>query len=442
MGRCIVHVGMHKTGTSSIQQSLDRFEDADFLYADAGMPNHSSVVFEMLGFKRPERSAEGRRRPAAPTAAAIAQFRQSMARAGKRTFLISGEGISILPKHKLVRLKTLLSEFFDEIAVFAAVRPPASYVASVFQGPVRNGMRSHIEIHLRSYRRLFHKFDEVFGRENVRLWKFDPKSYPGGCAVRDFCGRAGISLPAERVVRVNESLSREALGLLFAYRTFAPQLGFAEMTRAQNNQLLAELLKIGSARFRFSPDLIRPILDGARDDIAWMETRLGQSLHEELGEHKPGDVRVEADLLEPDPRAVAELLALLGHAAPGGIRGETPAEVARLVQALREKAVKADVRVGVDALIRDIRQAQPRLLKGVDERRAEKLVLRVFRQINNTLSIREEGTLDCAGLGRFRVRSVSKEVDGRPVNRKHVLFDVAPDGSPLEGKFKDSASAR
>jgi hypothetical protein len=442
MARCIVHVGMHKTGTSSIQQSLDGFEDADFLYADSGMPNHSSVVFEMLGFKRPERGGEGRRRPAAPAAAAIARFRQSMAHAGKRTFLISGEGISILPRHKLVKLKSLLSEFFDEIVIFAAVRPPASYVASVFQGPVRNGMRSHIEIHLRSYQRLFHKFDEVFGRENVRLWKFDPKSYPGGCAVRDFCGRAGIRLPAERVVRVNESLSREALGLLFAYRTFAPQLGFTEMTRAQNNQLLAGLLKIGSARFRFSPDLIRPVLDGARGDIAWMETRLGQSLDEQLGEHKPGDVRVEGDLLEPDPRAVAELLALLGDAVPDGIRGETPVEVARLVHALRENTVKADVRVGVNVLIREIRRAQPRLLESVDEHRAEKLVLRVFRQINDTLSNREKGTLECAGLGRFRMRSVSKEVDGRPVNRKQVFFDASPGGRPREGEFKDAATAR
>jgi hypothetical protein len=69
-----------------------------------------------------------------------------------------------------------------------------------------------------------------------------------------------------------------------------------------------------------------------------MEARLGQTLHEDLGGHRPGDVRDESDLLRPDPNVTGKLLALLGDTA--GIKGETREEVAWLVHALRESGAE------------------------------------------------------------------------------------------------------
>ena len=37
------------------------------------------------------------------------------------------------------------------------------------------------------YRDRFETLDRVFGRENVLLRKFDPRSFPGRDVVRDFC---------------------------------------------------------------------------------------------------------------------------------------------------------------------------------------------------------------------------------------------------------------
>jgi hypothetical protein len=67
-----------------------------------------------------------------------------------------------------------------------------------------------------------------------------------------------------------------------------------------------------------------------------MEARLGQSLHEEIGDDRPGDVRGEADLLRPHPQLTATLLRSLGPNAPSGVEGNTPEEIALLVGALRQ----------------------------------------------------------------------------------------------------------
>jgi hypothetical protein len=183
----------------------------------------------------------------------------------------------------------------------------------------------------------FGKFDEIFGRERVQLWKFDPSTFPNRCVVQDFCARLGISFPKERIVRHNESLSRQAVVALYTYGKLGEEYGSRTITGGEGMRL--GLLIGGSGKFRFSPDVVHPILEAHRSDVKWMEARLGESLHEDLDARHSGDVREEADLLRPDREAVTTILTLLGDAAPKGIKGDTPEEVALLVHALRVKHV-------------------------------------------------------------------------------------------------------
>ncbi len=55
MSKCIIHIGMHKTGSTSIQKSLDGFHDQEFFYAHLGnTPNHSLAIFSLFS-SHPER---------------------------------------------------------------------------------------------------------------------------------------------------------------------------------------------------------------------------------------------------------------------------------------------------------------------------------------------------------------------------------------------------
>ena len=44
MQEVILHIGVHKTGTSSIQNALHRFDDGGTFYAQLGNNNHSAVM--------------------------------------------------------------------------------------------------------------------------------------------------------------------------------------------------------------------------------------------------------------------------------------------------------------------------------------------------------------------------------------------------------------
>lgn len=92
-------------------------------------------------------------------------------------------------------------------------------------------------------------------------------------------------------------------------------------------------------------------------------------------------------------------------------------------------AVKqGDTTLKVAELIEHAQQMIPGLLDGIPETRAEALVRSVFRHMNSALAGTEEGVVDYAGLGRFRVRNVEKEVNGEKITRTQISFRRAEPG--------------
>jgi hypothetical protein len=363
---------MRKTGTSSIQRSLAGYSDAEFVYysESKGRPNHTPAIFGLLERFAPrpdERTELGRARRNAQRdfdPRARERFADTVRAVGERTLIISGEGIMFLSLTELQDLAAFLqTTSIQKLEVVAYVRPFAAYVTSVARA-TKGGALKNLSLERRTsrYRAAFEKFDQVFGRENVQLWKFDQQSFPSGCVVKDFSTRLGISLPPERIVRVNESISREIVALLYTYYRLGRSLGARNMSAGEKYRLIKWLGNLGDKKFRFSPDLLRPMLEKNRVDIEWMETRLGESLQEQLGEHQPGDVQDKWDLLRPDPIVVEKLLQLLGRRAPKGVTGKTPEEVAQLVHAVREES-RSSSRRGIDAPRRPKRATRVSRLK-------------------------------------------------------------------------------
>ena len=473
MTRCVIHIGMHKTGSTSIQGSLQGFRDDRFLYADlGGGGNHSLAIYSLFA-ANPAGHHLHRTRNAEAVRAYIRNARSNLKRSISategRALLISGEDIGVLPQPSLSRLREYLRRHFDEIEVMAYVRPPAAFMTSSFQQRIKTGgfKRFDLDRLYRNYRPAFEKFDAVFGRENVQLWKFDPTVFPDGCVVQDFCARLGIALPSQRILRLNGSLSRRAVALLYTYRNFGEKYGASTMKGGQAVKLG---LRLAGEKFRLSPDLLRPILEKNRSDLEWMEARLGQPLEEEIGDHRPGDVREEWDLLRPDPKAVSDLLGLLGESAPKGVRGETPDEVAQLVHALREQqapergvqglarrarrlaeslgrvetgtvngmqgpanagtrqnvpTLPGDSNLEISKLLEEIQRTDPNLLRGIPLKAAQALVSHAFKHVSQTLMATEEGVVTYSGLGRFRVTTVEQGVEGTKTIRTRIGFRPA-----------------
>lgn len=328
---CILHVGMHKTGSSSIQTSLQGLRDSRFVYADLDItPNHSAAVQAIFAD-----SLQRHLRSRADVERVRRRFDEEIAATGSRALIVSGENISGLDAAALSRLRDALSPHFARIRVVAYVRPPGAFMTSRFQEIVKRSLPPlDAAAHYPPFHARFARFDDHFGRENVALWKFDPAAFPRGCVVRDFCARLGIDLPEEHIRRVNESLSRAAVALLYVYRAHAETLAFPALLPDEAHRLGEALAALGRDRFRLSPELVRPVLDANAADIGWMEERLGCSLAEDLGPPRSDDIRSEADLVAEALRCAPGLLRLLGRSAPPPAAIDTVA-VARLVEDFR-----------------------------------------------------------------------------------------------------------
>jgi hypothetical protein len=447
MNNCIVHIGMHKTGSSSIQRSLQNFEDAKFLYADLGEdPNHSLAVYTVFA-TNPEKHHLHRSAGRGPVAVreyadqVRSMLERSAAAARGRTLVISGEDIGVLNQNELKALREFLEARFDNITIAGYIRPPASFMASSFQQLVKTASARWFDPQqlYREYQRSFGGFDSVFGRDRVKLWKFDPKSFPGACVVQDFGRRLGIAIPKRRIVRVNESLSRGAVSALYTYAKFGSALG-AQSMRGPEGMRIGVALGDGADKFRFSGDLVRSVLNQKREDIAWMEARLGETLHEETAPSSD-DVRDEQDLLRPDPTVVQKLRSLLGDAAPADVRGRTSEEVAKLVHAYRtQTAAKGEAReerkqIRIPELLDRIRQQHPAAFVGVPQHQARTIAAQIFKELGTAIAETSDGVVTVSGFGRFRFSKVEKEVDGVKTAHRRIIFlpaEAARPGSDQE----------
>jgi hypothetical protein len=309
MKRCWLHIGMHKTGSTTLQKSLGSVaHPAGWKYLAVGgsfnmggamhlmfaTNPHENFWLKMRGFTAEEVAAKG------------INMRSKLAKlikeSSEENLIISGEALCAIDKNGITAIHDFLKPLCDEICVIGYVRDPIEFKVSFFQQrlKVRN-IKFQLKNFRSKYRERFEKFDEVFGQENVLLRKFDPASFTNNCIVSDFCEQIGIQGPDwNSVVRLNESLCREACGLLYAYRKFGPAMEAGSDVIKINKQILAPLLAMRGIKFNVSRALLISSLAKETKDIKWMEKRLGVPLmihNADSGVEVAGEVGSEEDLL-------------------------------------------------------------------------------------------------------------------------------------------------
>lgn len=301
MKRIWIHIGMPKTGTTSVQSYLakNRTQPGWQYIALGSSPDMNREMHAMFGTK-PHRWYWFAKRGDSPEQIAELgaklrkQFAEAIRNCREENILVSSEALSLIEKPGIVALRDFLSGLCDEIRIIAYVRPPVGFMVSFFQQRLKNGGTNFDLGQVPpTYRNRFEKFDAVFGRENVILKKFEPSRFPNHCFVAEFCQQLGMPVPSE-IVRVNESLSREACGILYAYRKFGSDFGVGRNVISENNYIVGPLLAMEGTKFKVARSLVNPSID--HEDVAWMEARLGESLHESQVEDGT-EIASEEDLL-------------------------------------------------------------------------------------------------------------------------------------------------
>ena len=285
MKKLFVHIGMHKTGSTSIQQSFASLDDGVVRYMRLGNSNHSAIHSTIFlsapekyhGHKRNGRTAEDVRKI---QDVFIQKVENEIANAETRSLITSGEDISIMDEDALIRMRDFFGRHFDDIKIIGYVRPPGSLMASALQQRLAGGQSVRIDSLYPHYRARFEKFDRVFGKENVLLKKFQTECLESGNVVIDFSRIIGTDFPEDRVIRSNEGRGREVAALLYARRTLIERDEDTKIRKKTKDRTIQLLKLLNSESLRLHRDAIVPILDQNRDDIEWMESRLGASLAE------------------------------------------------------------------------------------------------------------------------------------------------------------------
>ena len=263
--------------------------------------NHSTIIYSLFS-KRPElhhaHRAEHRTKKQVEEFVRYhkEQLRITLTSICSKQYIISGEDILFLDKDELSALRSYLLQFSSEILVIAYVRPPLSFMQSAFQQKVKEGdLRFGIAGFYPQYRRRFELFDCVFGQDNVLLIKFDPDSLLAGNVVFDFCHRIGISIKNKNISRVNESISLEAIAILYVFYKFGRDVGC--LASEKNWKLAQDLSTFGVCQFQYSKLLAEQVRTQIAEDIQWMEARIGCSLAESIPDSDDG-ISSEEDLIE------------------------------------------------------------------------------------------------------------------------------------------------
>jgi hypothetical protein len=142
MKTAILHAGLHKTGTTSIQESLNGYDDGDIAYAKLGKKNHSNFLQTLFLKNNHFNHWTNLGLSAAEHKELVSVYwntlnKQLLKRHSRIIF--SGEELSALDTEALARLKRHFNAHQRDVAVFVFVREPLGMTASLMQEMVKWG---------------------------------------------------------------------------------------------------------------------------------------------------------------------------------------------------------------------------------------------------------------------------------------------------------------
>ncbi|WP_238367428.1 phosphoribosyltransferase family protein [Mesobacterium pallidum] len=277
----ILHIGMHKTGTTAIQASFAGYDDGQLFTARLSEPNHSiPVSTAFLTDHRAYHIWTNKGTPAAEIdahrTADRATLEAELTRPDRETVLISGEDIGMIDPAGQAALIAFLRERVRTIRVICYLRDPASFACSSFQQRVKAGLDKVPAKSRPRYRARMGVFLEALGREAVEAVAYDRAAFPGGSVVQDFAVRIGADAARLTDTRANDKLSLPATRLILHFNRTCPlSLGDPALFRARQ-ALVSTVARAYRRAERLDPARFAAMADVS--DMAWLKDTFGLTL--------------------------------------------------------------------------------------------------------------------------------------------------------------------
>jgi len=292
---------MHKTGSSSIQEALQGYDDGTTSYCGFGQKNHS-VPLSILFTENPMKSGPVKRRGknktwVAQRKALLTEILMREVNDKKTNTVMSGEGLSTnFSAREIKRMLAFLEPHYSEIRITAYIRPVRSFTVSAFQQRVKSGGmtsgNSGLVVPAPNYRKRFGPWVKVAGAERITFSKFDRTLLLNNDIVEDFFNWAGLDTARIEKKAMNETISAEAISLLYCHNKFRGTPTHNQQETNEQKYLIAKFRSIGNSRFSFSDKLMDQLLAQQAEQIDWMEKNTGFGLRDAA---KPGDIIIDSE---------------------------------------------------------------------------------------------------------------------------------------------------
>jgi len=294
----LVHAGMPKTGTTSIQNALyaarERLLETDGLLYPSIAANHTNSICTLFltdptkHISNQMAGVRTRDQVLALQAEYRARWVHDLERNHWDTLLISAEGASNLSRGELAALADWFRLYVDEIKVVYYLREPIAYTTSVTQQLLKGGMtleRLSDKPEVPNFKGRLNNAIGAFGRENVAIRDFGAAVKAEGGLVADFCDAFSLSPEGRAAVLAeakidNESLSGEAADMLSRLNTLRPLFvdGARSPQRTGRETLTFEALP--GNKFVLPLAVRQAVYERTRPDVEWLNGTFGTAFFE------------------------------------------------------------------------------------------------------------------------------------------------------------------
>jgi len=362
--KCIIHFGIHKTGTTSIQQALfSKLWSTDAAYLHIGSPyitRDLTVAFS----SNPTRYAPDLGIVDAKRRESIREvLRKAIAGLASDRLVISAECLSEFNPAEIGEFIDFLRSQNLNLEAVAYIREWRSWYESIFQQTSKYGTWPSEMFPLRfsAYRSAIEAFDALLGKQNVHLFKYDKERFPQGCVVRDFFNRLDLGDPGDIERELNQGISLDAVKFLRAFHNSGLRK-VSDTATIERNILLANYMeKLAGEPVRFAPALLDELLQGDDSDLEWIESRLGDSLRpNDAIQTKEDGIRMKEDLENFSPESLDWLERESGDRLErAGAPGEIALRVAHAMTRLQDRLCVCNKSLEIDP---HRRESVPRIL--------------------------------------------------------------------------------
>ena len=275
---------MHKTGTTTIQNSLEGFCSPSAMYANLWITSNHSFSFWTAFSEAPHPGVLQHPTSIKKSANDLKKIHFDMieeslkiALKSDKDIIFSGEDIANLTPNAIESMKNLFNKYTDEIEIISYIREPDAWMISALQENIRRGnYPGYIETPEQPlYQLKFSKFIDIFGVENCLFKKFDISLFANSDVVSDFLDIINVKF-SERSKVTNTSSSTEAIKCIYMLNNiYRPEMGIDFLLEARN-QFIEFISNLLTGDFDIDESYTRQYL--VQSDVEWMEQISGIKL--------------------------------------------------------------------------------------------------------------------------------------------------------------------